>query len=551
MKIQSINKNYNSSFKAATVNINSFSDTHGELKLANNALEEMRKRKQDIFCKQGRGKANVLAVCGDWFIDGGRTGYLSNPERANAMFQLDIFNALIQGIKSLSKCKTTVLFTPGNHEFDGGVKILNDVLSGIDADVLMSNLDRDNSPAFAENIAGNKIVSEKIIEVDDDKDFTKKHKLLFLGVSPVNMYAYQKNMSGVALFENSSKPQKFLKKDDYQKTLDYCKDKISEFKKNNPDGLVVLLCHTGAGFADNLASESHLDLVLDGHEHKFGVREVNGTKIVPLSQNFNNMVNVKLMINDAGLLHSMGIKYYSPLQNKVIGPLRKFYDRLFKKDIENVYSIRTVNPEIKSLDVQNIRYGNNFLANFVVDSVMAGVKEKDSSVDFLALNSSSIRHSLKVSDSPSVSNFDVLNVLSGIKEEEGQMMITELSGAELAYIVVDNFVFNRKAPASNPLIHYSGLIIDRTAILKGYDSGKSPEELTKYIIDANTMEPVSPYKKYKIANVEKYFNKSQNDFIRTLKGKSYRLGCTVQSLFKDSFLNSNGLLYAKCDKRIF
>ena len=48
MKIQSINYS-NQTFKSATININAFSDTHGELVLANNALEDMRNRQQDIF----------------------------------------------------------------------------------------------------------------------------------------------------------------------------------------------------------------------------------------------------------------------------------------------------------------------------------------------------------------------------------------------------------------------------------------------------------------------------------------------------------------------
>ena len=49
MKVQSINTFKPVSFKSATVSINAFSDTHGELSLANNALEEMRVRKNGVL----------------------------------------------------------------------------------------------------------------------------------------------------------------------------------------------------------------------------------------------------------------------------------------------------------------------------------------------------------------------------------------------------------------------------------------------------------------------------------------------------------------------
>jgi hypothetical protein len=59
MKIQSLNSFYSPNFKAATININAFSDTHGELLFANNAVEELRRRKKDVFEPQEKGKANA------------------------------------------------------------------------------------------------------------------------------------------------------------------------------------------------------------------------------------------------------------------------------------------------------------------------------------------------------------------------------------------------------------------------------------------------------------------------------------------------------------
>ena len=138
MKINPVNYEINSkqSFKAATLSINAFSDTHGELLLANNALEEMRTRQQDIFSKETPSSKNILAVCGDWFMDGGKKGYVSDPEKETAKFQLAMFNEMISQIKNFAGSITTI-FTLGNHEFDGGIQILDDVLKDIDADVLV------------------------------------------------------------------------------------------------------------------------------------------------------------------------------------------------------------------------------------------------------------------------------------------------------------------------------------------------------------------------------------------------------------------------------
>ena len=95
MIIQSVNTYKPQTFKGATISINALSDSHGELSLANNALEEMRARKNGIFTPQKLGCKNITAVSGDWFIDGSRKGYLSHPEMPNGIFQLTIFNKFI------------------------------------------------------------------------------------------------------------------------------------------------------------------------------------------------------------------------------------------------------------------------------------------------------------------------------------------------------------------------------------------------------------------------------------------------------------------------
>ena len=548
MKVSlTLNKSF--SFKGATVNINALSDTHGNISSANSALEEMRSKKNDIFCKEQKGVANVLAISGDWFMDGNKKGYLTNPEKKNAEFQLDIFNEFIRQIKKISKNSITI-FTPGNHEFDGGVALLNSIFSKINASVIISNLDFKNSDAFRENIISEKILKEKIVTVIDDKNPELEHKILFLGVSPVNMPAYSKKLNGVSFLDEVPKPQNNVHKDDYKKTFDYCLERISFFKKENPSGRVVLLAHTGVDFADNLAKTGQIDLAFDGHEHKDSIRIVNGIPIVPLSQNFNKIVNAKMKIDDNGKLISIELGSINPLKNKSKGPLSIFYNKIFRKDIKKQYAINVENSGISILDIKDIRKGNNYLANFVTDSILSELREIDSSIDFFALNASAIRNPLKVSEKPSVTNFDVMNVLAGIKEEDSQIMTTELTGNEISRLILDNFLFNKDFPQKNPLIHYSGLIIDRRGMLKEYQNCLDENSLTKYIFDARTNMPIEAKKIYKMANVEKYFDKSQNMEIKILKEKSKYIGKTVQELFKQHFVSSGGKLYFKCEERI-
>ena len=146
--------------------------------------------------------------------------------------------------------------------------------------------------------------------------------------------------------------------------------------------------------------------------------------------------------------------------------------------------------------------------------------------------------------------FDVLNVLAGIKEDDGKIMTTEITGAQLVFWVIDNLMFNKIKPQRNPIIHYSGLIIDKQEILKAAEAGRSLDEIAKYIISADTNLPVETDKTYKIANVEKYFNKSQTTEIKEQKKHSEYLGCSVQELFRRHFDTQRDNLYAKCDVRI-
>lgn len=556
MKFSPSNK-FIPSFSAGIVNINAVSDVHGELKYAGHALECM--RTSDVFEKDEKGKTNVFAVVGDWFMDGGRKGYITNPDKSMQEMQGKILNLFFEGIRTLAK-NTSMLFVPGNHEFDAGVEIADKAFSNIDAEILATNLDVDASERLPETKSAGNAIKEKIIEVEDDKNPELKHKVLFLGIMPVNLKFYQKNSDGLALAENIPENQTHVKRKDYEISMNLCKERINKFREENPNGAVVLLSHTGVAFADNLAKESHTDLILDGHEHLTDTRFSNAVPVVPLHMNFLKAVNAKLIFDDNGRLLPPEIKEYHPRSHKEGGMLTRVYQEMFKEDAVPIYSIRSKGDiPIESLDIEGVRLGNNHLANFVTDAVLKEIKKRNPEVDFFAVNSSSIRHSLSLSKEKTVSNFDVMNVLAGITTSDGELYKTKVKGSDLAYMVSENVVFNSNMPEKNTLIQYSGLKVNRNAMLELLNNPSNKKrtecalsrELTKYIIDKSTGKPVEPDKEYVIVNPIKYFNKSPQEQIRKMKDISEPLGYGVKEAFSSFFKNSGNEIIFTPEVRIF
>lgn len=355
MKIQHINL-YNVSkqnFKGAALNINSFSDSHGNLDKLDPFYLSIEDNKDELFLDNRQGNKNVQIIAGDWFISGGTKGYASSRNANSHFFQIQFFNAFVDKIKELvaeithkkspetkeemADSEMPVYFLVGNHELDGGAEELKRVVNSINAKILMTNLDVQNSPVLAEEVASNKILSQDILEIEDDKNPNLKHKALFLGISPVNMPYYAKGVKGITFLDAKYKSEKLLSPDDYQRTFDDTIKRIEQFKKENPKGLVILSCHTGANFAENLAEKlgDKINIVFDGHEHRDETKTVNGVKIVKLSQNFKKYVNAKFFIDDEGnLKDDVQIKSYYPLEKpKINGFFAGFYNGIFSKDL--------------------------------------------------------------------------------------------------------------------------------------------------------------------------------------------------------------------------
>ena len=533
MQVSKIQNNLN--FKGATLNINALSDTHGRIEACDSAYKIMSENKEDIFEKNKKGKKNYLIIGGDWFISGETTGFLTHPDKALIWYQKEMLNKFIGQIKK--DCPSTkTLFIPGNHDLDCGIELFCDSMENFRGTLLMSNLDINASNVFKTLFEKNKLVSSQIDFVKDDKDKNKTHPVLNLGVSPVNLEYYM-SCEGMELYDNNKISQSRINKSHYQKTLENIKDEIKKFKEQYKDGTVILTCHTGAGFADECAKRGDVDLIFDAHEHKDEVRFVNNTPIVALSQNFKKIVNAKIEIDDNNNTKITLRELRPKTKQKAQGVLGKFYKRLFKKDTEKIFTIQTSSDSVTSLDIKGIRYKNNNLANFVCDTILKGIQENDSSVQIFALNSSAIRGELSLGKEPTNSMFDVLNCLNGISKEQSKIVVNEVTGKDLIYMIRDNLEYNRKNKDRNPIIQYSGISVNKTSFLKALDSGAMEEELCKYVKLEETDDEIDINKNYKIANPIKYFIKAQDPKIKSMQEDAYPLNLNARDLFVEYFKN--------------
>ena len=544
----------NINFKGATLNINSFSDSHGNLQKLDGFYQSFEENRDEIFLGDKKGNQNALLIVGDWFIAGDTKGYKTNKNASSNDFQIKFFNMFVNKIKAMAPKNKTYFFV-GNHELDAGEKYFKQILNNINAKVITTNLDFENSFALKDEIENNKIIQKDILEIDDDKDPNKKHKALFLGISPVNIPAYKKGLKGIRFIDEIKKGQDSVKKEDYQKTFNKTVQLIKDFKQKNPKGLVIVSVHTGVDFAKNLANEmgDDISLILNGHEHRNDDEKINGVNIINLSQNFEKFVNIKLSVDDDGNLKGISEpKIYKPVSNPDKESfIQKFFNRIFYKDCIKEYKIRTDNPEIKVLDNEGVRYQNNYLANFINDCILSEIQKTNPDVDIFALNASSVRGSIDTLNLGGANNLQMIEVLGGITHKDAELYKNKVSGRELMALITDNLLFNETSPERKPLMQYSGLVIDKKSILEGVHSGKKLDELMQYVKLANDGENIEKDKDYIIANVVKYFVKSKNEFINTtLFNDAKPLNLNAKDLFRNHIEENKDNLYAKCDVRI-
>jgi len=544
-------------FKGAVLNINSFSDNHGNLDRLDDFYQSFEENKDELFLPDKKGNQNALVVAGDWFIVGNTKGYKSNRYENSHYFQTFFFNKFVEGLKEFSNNMRTY-FVVGNHELDAGVGELRRVLDSIFGTVLMTNLNFEASPALKSLIDDNKVVKKDILEIEDDKNPDLKHKALFLGINPVNMPYYKRDLGGISFLNEVPKAAKLTKPEDYKETFDETVRIVEEFKKENPNGLVIVASHTGVDFAQNLAQKlgkDKVNLILNAHEHEDSIEEVSGVKIVNLNQNFKKYVNAKFFIDDDGRLKSdvQLTSYYPTREKGGISDNNYFdqlYTRVFEKDLKREYQIVPDSPQVTVLSVDDVRLGNNYLANFVTDSILSEIQKTNPEVQIFGINASAIRTSLDTIYGGGANNLQAMNVLNGIVYEDAFVFKNEITGAMLLDLVLENLLFNETAPERNPIMHYSGLIIEKSALLDGYHRGKSAQYLAQFVKTTDD-KPLDLEKTYIVANVEKYFKKSKKPLIHDfMYSNAVPLHLNARELFTGHISKNKDNLVAKCDRRI-
>lgn len=555
MKINLSSLNYKLNFKAAALNINTFSDNHGNLEKLDAFYQSIEQNRDELFLEDKKGNQNALVIAGDWFISGGTKGYKSNKNANSHYFQTLFFNKFVEKMRAFAH-NTKTYFVPGNHELDAGVFEFKKVLNNINAAVLMTNLDFEASSVLRSLIDKKKVVKQDILEIEDDKNPNLKHKALFLGINPVNMPYYRPDIKGINFINQFAKAGKSTTPEDYEETFDETVKIIEDFKRENPKGLVIVSSHTGVDFAQNLArkmGKDNINLILNAHEHLDGIEEVSGVKIVNLGQNFKKHVNAKFFIDDDGNLKSdvyLGVYYPNKESVRPDGFFKKFYDEVFCKDLKKEYKINTVKPDIAVLGVEDVRLGNNYLANFVTDAILSQIQKTNPEIQIFAINASAIRTPLDTALNGGANNIQIMNTLNGIVNEDAGILKNKISGRMLIKLVIENVLFSEINPKRNPVTHYSGLIIDRKEILKGCHTGKTDEYFTQFIKTSDGTS-IDLNKTYTIANVEKYFKKSKVPFIKdTLYNEAEPVNLNAKELFIKYINENKDNLTAKCDTRI-
>lgn len=508
MKINSIQP-YHFSFKGAQMSITAFSDTHGQLEDIGSFWEEIEKNKDDIFLKEGKGKKDVVAVAGDWFMAGNVKGYKSNPDYNSQKYQLLFFNKLMKMFSRMSKSITSI-FTIGNHELDAGFEEFSKCARKLNSQIVSTNVDLESSDVLKHHA-----LRSKTIEIQDDKDPSLVHKVLFLGVSPGNMSYYNKKLEGIKFLDDVYKPQSKITPDEVKNSINAVKKEIEEFKKENPKGAVVLLDHFGGTFQDELLRQKlPVNVILSAHEH-LDYDELKGSAlIVKLFQNFKKFENVKINFDDNGDLSGIKTHAYYPKGLSGTNEMQDFYERVFKKDIEQSYSI-PARDGICDLELKGVRYKNSYLANYITDVILNRIQKRIPETDFFALNASAIRGPLKTKEGGEVNNINILLTLNGIRNEDANIMLSRVTGREILYMIVENVMSNAQSREKNPLNHYSGLSYNKTMLIKGIQMGLDEKNLISFIRDKNG-EPLDLDREYLLANVEKFFLKSKNPFIKEL-----------------------------------
>lgn len=524
-------------FGKANMNIVALSDTHGQIdKCA--AIQDTYEKNKDEIHPDGNNPSNknVLAVVGDWFMNPTRKGYLSFKETIGDMqgkFLGDMIDRMKSGLGNL-----TALYTPGNHCLEGGDSFLFDKTKKCDMTTVMTNVHVENSKSITslEPEAQKKITSSTVLEVQDDKDPNKIHKMLVLGMVCPNMDYYCNGLiNDLDILDRSRKKEVKIEEGDLTETYKQFNEEIAKFKEENPNSPVMLMNHAGQRVVQMLCDHCDLDLVLNGHDHKDETSEFvsaatgKKTLVCSLSENAKLMEAVNVHFDDDGKFSFNSKTLYVQLQNQD-AEFKAQFDRTFAEDTKGIVQI-TDPAGSDRLKVDNIRYADNPLEKLVTDTILTDIKTTHPDTQLFMMNTSAFRAELQVDKENPVTNMQLMDLMSGLIEKEAKIRVGEFSGETLAKMVDQNVRENNENKTRNVLMGWSGLQIDRGAIIRLQNADNQDiSEVGKCIKIMNSdgaWEPLDFGRNYKTAVTQKLFDKTIIEDVKKQDENFIHLGKTA------------------------
>ena len=547
MQINKIQRN--TSFNSAQLNILAMADNHGNFLSLNPIAKLVEDKKNYIFKNASDDSTmNVFAIAGDYFMNTTKRGFFTDPRLTNGDIQYNFLQNLIKNIKKQAgeNSKFETLYTLGNHCFDGGDEWILRTIKKAPMTTIMTNIDQSKSPYAKAMIQENKnIVTSKILSIPDNKS-KMEHQVLFLGVTiPTLNYYAPGVVYHTQFYDNSSKNDSMLNKFDIENTILSVKEQVDKFKREHPNGAVVLLAHTGNSIAKIISEEvPRIDVILNGHDHKDTNDTIGRTQIFSLGQNNDFVKSINLSFNDFGKLENIKSNiYYTKPYIKAArndAALNDFVVQNIGKDL-----VPLVNFNDKKLKKQKIvlddtiRYSNNIIANYVSSGIKEAAKLKVPQLNAIGIPSTIFRNGLKSNeDRTTFNNIDLIKMFDGVSEHLSEVKVGNITGEELIELVLENAKNNLKDKTRNGLIQWSDIQINQkllSEILSGKNTKVKPAVAVKIRNNkTGKFETIRHQKNYCILMSNKYLVKNNNSIRipQRIRPKFYSIGETYDSLFR-------------------
>ncbi len=565
------------SFKSAIFACAVMSDSHGDTKNLPKAELALNDNYKKVFNNtnplnpsdpvKSSSIYTAFMHSGDLMMNGAVKGY-RDKSKCSADYQFaamerftDLFGKRIQD--SLGEDVTYKKYLAlGNHDFDGTDKLMWNKLKDSNFTTVVSNLDLEKSPNVKKLMDENdNIVTQQVISIPDDKNAERVekgeeelyHKLLVLGVTIPSIPFYNPTLHPDTHFldETNKKDVKLTQKD-LGKTLETINKSVTEFKKENPKGAVIVMSHTGNGISNMIRNASpDINFVFNGHDHENLVRHIGKTSIQSLGQNNEQIKMFKLFFDDfskdengnvtGGELKvidkssAYSTKYAKDTRlNDTV--MQEWIDENLAKDDDAVnYPAMYYNcPDPRHADYKTLKYDehqvrslNSPLANFLTSSIASEIRQMDDlygdDIAAVAVQSSVIRSGVQ----EKMSNMDVIRIFNGLGESLSTLEVGEVSGKELSGIIAEN-VFSNLESDRNTMLQWSDIQINKD-MLKDIKEGKSDKDpieaikmrdlSTENARKPSTWLPVEADKTYKIVLPSKYLMKDSLKYVPVIKDR--------------------------------